>query len=267
MMTPGDDSAGALLGPSVLDALYRRFGLRLACRSAHGTPIWRSRVLADASADDLHMLAELDLADVWDLRTDDERLRAPVSPSPGTRVHVMPGRLYPPNPDSVHGADVPDIPGTPGRAGDVLAEQIGRGDVGRGLPGERMSVIYRNLGENASMLVPVVRSLLVATRPTLVCCTSGKDRTGVVCFCAQRALGVSHEDALADYLATNVANAEVNAADLRALARRGISPQRLEVARSLFCAREEYLDAFLGAVVQAWGSFEAYLDECRRGLI
>ena len=86
-----------------------------------------------------------------------------------------------------------------------------------------------------------------------------------MCYCAQRALGASHDEALASYLATNKANARVNSDDLLALGERGVPPWRLEVALSLFLAKEEYLEVFLDVVCAAYGSLEAYLERCLRG--
>lgn len=281
-------------GPAeeTLAALYAGFGLRAALTSSRGVPVWRCRAPRDTAPEDLVRFGELGLGDVWDLRTGDERASVPGLLMPGLRVHTVPGRLYPPNHDrlrrEIRGEGGPadggapacggsrpacaadadggpagcDVPGTPGRAGDALARQLEHGRTGRRAPGERMLTIYRSMAENADALAPVVRALALADRPVLVCCTSGKDRTGVACYCAQRALGVSHEKARASYLATNAANARVNADDLAALAARGVPPWRLEVALSLFIAKEEYLDAFLEGIDARYGSLDAYLDRC-----
>lgn len=278
--------------------LYERHGLRLALTSLSGACVWRCRAPKEISAEDLAAFGELGLAELWDLRTEDERAKAPGLLMPGVRVRTMPGRLYPPNREKprrseahVEGASGesgaagvgaaardgaivgaghrmpqapgdPDIPGEPGRAGDKLAGQLAHGRAGQGVPGERMLAVYRSMAERAEMLVPAVRALATAEAPALVCCTSGKDRTGVACYCAQLAAGISEADARASYLATNVVNARVNEADLDALRRRGLPELRLEVARSLFEAREEYLDTFVSGVADIYGSLDRYLAHC-----
>ena len=276
------------LATDVPAALRERFGLRLAFVSAQGMLVWRSRAPRDVTPSELAEISRLRLGEVWDLRTADERAQAPGALVPGVPVRTVEGRLYPPNPERARRevrearagqvAAVPsddarsdggdpgqDIPGAPGKAGAVLARQLDGGRAGRRAPGERMQVIYRGMAESAEKFAPVVRALALAPAPALVFCTSGKDRTGVACYCAQRAMGVSHAEALAGYLATNEANAQVNAADLAALRSRGVPAWRLEVARSLFEARPEYLETFVAGVAQTYGSFEAYLERCLRG--
>ena len=249
-----------------LDVLYARFGLRPAFTSATGTPVWRSRSPHMAGAREVELLEGLDLAEVWDLRSPAEREAVgcfPLEVRPGLRLHEASEHLYPP---AHHGPmTTSDVPGVPGKAGDVLAGQLKHERQGRRQPGERMREVYQGLGEHAEVLAPTIRALVGAAGPTLVYCTSGKDRTGVVCYCAQRALGADHDEALASYLETNKANARVNADDLLALGERGVPPWRLEVALSLFLAKEEYLEVFLGVVRETYGSLEAYLKRCLRG--
>jgi hypothetical protein len=156
-----------------------------------------------------------------------------------------------------------EIPPKPGEASSELARQLREGHLGRQQPGERMNVIYRSIGQHADALRPIVSSLMRADAPMLVFCSSGKDRTGMACYCAQRALGVSRQEAIDEYLQTNAVNARVNAEDLTRLAERGVPPWRLEVALSLFLAKEEYVDAFEDEVARGYGSFEAYLETCR----
>lgn len=240
--------------------LYARFGLRPAFVSAYGAPVWRSRSPHAADSHEVETLASLGLREVWDLRSPVERAASGSFPLSGVDLYEMPGHLYPP---AHHGPKtITDVPGVPGAAGDVLAGQLNHERQGRRKPGERMREVYQGLGEHAEALAPAIRALVGAHESALVFCTSGKDRTGVVCYCAQRALGASHAEALESYLATNRANARVNSNDLLALGERGVPPWRLEVALSLFLAKEEYLDVFLGVVDKTYGSLDAYLDRC-----
>lgn len=260
---PGD-FLGVPCDDDALAELYAHFGLRPAFVSAGGAHVWRSRSPHMAGEREVELLGRLGLSEVWDLRSPAEREAAGRFPLAGLggRLHEAPENLYPP---AHHGPmTTKDVPGVPGAAGDVLAGQLKHERQGRRQPGERMREVYQGLGDHAEVLAPTIRALVGATGPTLVYCTSGKDRTGVVCYCAQRALGATHEEALASYLATNKANARVNSDDLLALGERGVPPWRLEVALSLFLAKEEYLEVFLDVVRGAYGSLEAYLDRCLR---
>lgn len=260
-------SLGIGVTSSALAELYARFGLRPAFVSATGAQVWRSRSPHMAEAREVALLEGLGLVEVWDLRSPAEREAVgcfPLASRSGLGMHEASEHLYPP---AHHGPMTrDDVPGVPGAAGDVLAGQLKHERQGRRQPGERMCEVYQGLGEHAEALAPTIGALVGAAGPTLVYCTSGKDRTGVVCYCAQRALGASHDEALASYLETNKANARVNADDLLALGERGVPPWRLEVALSLFLAKEEYLEVFLGIVRERYGSLEAYLERCLRGV-
>lgn len=181
----------------------------------------------------------------------------------GAPAEAAPGRAGAPGaaPDLGPG----EIPPVPGRADAELARQLRDGHLGRQQPGERMDDIYRSMGRHAAVLLPVVSALVDADAPTLVYCSSGKDRTGMACYCAQRVLGASREEAIESYLQTNAVNARVNSDDLARLAERGVPPWRLEVALSLFLAKEEYVDAFEDEVARLYGSFAAYLRACEGG--
>lgn len=276
------------------------FGLRPALTSAHGAPVWRSRAPAQGVAAPQD-LADLGIREVWDLRTPAERAASPAVQIPGAQVRHPDGPLYVvgraglgmgagatrssavnaraeargiPGVDDVPGAPagsvlggIPgsgDRPPVPGLADLELARQLRDGSLGRQLSGERMEEIYTSLAEHAATLRTVVSALVGARTPTLVFCSSGKDRTGMACYCAQLALGHGRGQAMEDYLHTNAVNARVNARDLERLAARGVPPWRLEVALSLFLAKEEYVGVFERTVqARERGGLEGYLASCR----
>lgn len=284
---PPSAGGGAPAAGTERDAeLYERFGLRRALVNAQGVPVWRSRTIAAERPGDVELLGGLGLADVWDLRTEPERAAQPDADLPGVRIHALPNQFYVPadhrpgyrrsqgvafaampvGSGAPAASGAPDAydgrAGVPGQAGAVLAGRLTSEKLGHQQPGERMLDIYRTMGEHAEQFAPVIRAVVEARRPLLVHCISGKDRTGVVCYCVERLLGASHADALEGYLATNAANASQNAHDLEALAKRGVPPWRLEVALSLFLAKEEYLEAFLEATARRFGTLDAYLAWC-----
>lgn len=265
-----------------VEDMQQAFGLRLSLTSAHDAPVWRARVPAVgvASPQDL---ADLGIREVWDLRTPAERAASVAVAIPGAQVRNPEGPLYvvgrtglgmgagatraPGTTMPVKGRPVPsadDRPPVPGLADSELARQLRDGSLGQQRPGQRMEEIYASLAEHAATLRTVVRGLVGARTPTLVFCSSGKDRTGMACYCAQLALGHERTQAMQDYLRTNAVNARVNAQDMERLAAQGVPPWRLEVALSLFLAKEEYVEVF-ERTVQAHqeGGLEGYLASCR----
>lgn len=151
-----------------------------------GGRLYRSANLASVTDTGLDRLTALGLATVVDLRGAAERARA---------LAAIAG-------DAIAIRSTPIEPKTSGRIGALLEGGAGR-DVFRDL----MIRSYRGyVGEAAEAFGVAIETLvLAADRPVLVHCTAGKDRTGFVVAVLQTALGVSEDDVLADYLATNVA--------------------------------------------------------------
>lgn len=92
-------------------------------------------------------------------------------------------------------------------------------------------------------------------------CSAGKDRVGVGTVLFLTALGVSEEDAAADYLMTNT----YLAADIRQMvgsitASLGSDADAEEIA-ALFSVQEAYIDAVFRAMKEACGSTEGYLRQ------
>jgi protein-tyrosine phosphatase len=93
-------------------------------------------------------------------------------------------------------------------------------------------------------------------------CTEGKDRAGLGAVVVERALGVSEADVRADYLATNLfarsrAEGVLDALAAKLPALRGIDAD----VDAFFYAYADYYDAAMGAVTDAFGTFDAYLTE------
>ncbi len=97
-----------------------------------------------------------------------------------------------------------------------------------------------------------------ARRPALVHCTAGKDRAGFAAAVILWTLGVPDEIVREDYLASN----EYRAADTeRALAAVGALGHDVELMRTILEVRPEYLDAAVDAMVEGYGSIDAYLRD------
>ena len=89
-------------------------------------------------------------------------------------------------------------------------------------------------------------------------CTAGKDRTGIAAALLLYALGVPYETIRRDYEATNYYRAAENEATIGRITAMHISEP---VARALFSAKGDYLDATFDAIRAQYGSVERYLTE------
>jgi len=147
--------------------------------------LFRSGQLAGATQADIETLRALGLAVIVDLRRGPERERHPTG-GWTDRCRTISSDLL--------GGDDPWW--TFLRDSDLSAGSI------RG----HLLDFYRGLPFNSAYVDLFSRffaALATTTRPLLVHCTGGKDRTGVVVALTHRLLGVHPDDIVADYLLTN----------------------------------------------------------------
>lgn len=105
-------------------------------------------------------------------------------------------------------------------------------------------------------LAEVFRELANADAAALYHCTAGKDRTGWISAVLQSIAGVSHDDIMANYLATNdytAARVDATVAQLPASMK--------ETYGTLMGVRASWLQAGLDQVVASYGSMDNYLKE------
>lgn len=106
-------------------------------------------------------------------------------------------------------------------------------------------------------------ALAEAKVPLLVHCAAGKDRTGLLVWLIHHHLGVSDEDRMTDYLATNSA-VNLDGIAIQASRRfadrigRVIAP---DVLRPMVQVHEEYMAAALEAIGEEAGSVDNYLSD------
>ena len=98
--------------------------------------------------------------------------------------------------------------------------------------------------------------------PLLFHCTSGKDRTGVAAMLILLALGANRETVIADYMETNRCRTD----EIEALSRQygNLAETDTEQWEQLFVqygVLPRFADAVLDAILQRYGSWEAYFDE------
>lgn len=224
--------------------LHEKFGLRMcAGLDGHeGRPaVFRSRALTDATAKDIEALRALGVEVVYDLRKEAERA---ANPEPAAVCDAFEVRVCP-----------VDLQDDESRTQETKSRHV---KAAYGLPGERMRFLYGVMADHADAVRVIVRRIITDGRPALVHCANGKDRVGVVCAGTQIACGVSRNAVMADYLLTNECNAEMNRRDLAHYAG-FMPPDAVEVLAAMFEAREEYLEVFLEAIEERYGSFDDWI--------
>jgi protein-tyrosine phosphatase len=209
--------------------------------------LWRSGQHARATPADLERVAGLGLATVIDLRGDSER------------------QAYPCLRHGDFAADVLYAAGETAAARalaahEEAAEAILTADDAR----RAMTSLYQGMAWRP-VLVATYRLYFAALAeregPSLLHCFAGKDRTGLAAALAHHVLGVHPDDAMSDYLLTNVAlEAEMRRSGGR-IAHQLVERMGEEAAWHLLSVRPEYLTGARQAIVARHGSLDAYLDE------
>lgn len=209
--------------------------------------LWRSGQHHHATDPDLERIGALNLATVFDLRSDKEREIAPCRRPEGFagRVHIA---------ELPTGAQAPHI-------------SVTQTTAVRDPAGMRMAMIrtYEDIVFRPE-LVPAIRryfaELARGGGASLVNCMAGKDRTGVSVALLHLAVGVHRDDAIEDYLLTNTAgDVEARIAAGRAAITAYAGPIAEEAVRVLMGVEAEYLDTALAAVTEKHGSIDGYMRD------
>jgi protein-tyrosine phosphatase len=116
-----------------------------------------------------------------------------------------------------------------------------------------------------SVLREVFLELAHADAAALYHCTAGKDRTGWISAVLQSIAGVSQEEIMKDYLASNTYSAERIKASLDAIAAQAGGGAAGEYARAIYAplmgVQASFLQAGLDQVAASYGSMDNYLKE------
>jgi len=204
---------------------FRRVG-------ALSAPLWRSDHLGALNADDARQIQALGITRVLDFRGIHERASAACA-LPGVAVHSLPIE-----PTIVQKLQELVAAGYQLTASDVVVH---------------MQDTYRGfVRHNTHRFAEFFAHLLASGEPTVFHCTAGKDRTGFAAALVLRALGVSEDDVMRDYLLTN------ERLQLPDMARYPLPREVLEV---LWRVQPEFLHAAFEEVDASYGSLEAYLRE------
>jgi protein-tyrosine phosphatase len=210
-----------------------------------GRTRWGAVFRADApdrlTAADLAAIDQLGLRVVYDLRTDDERTRAP-SALPAAVRH----ELFDIGGDAAHATPLNKM------------FRSGRLD---DLPDDLLHHVYLDIGEQDAAALGRVLTGLAAPGglPALIHCTAGKDRTGLAAALLLSVLGVDDDAVLDDYTLSSGYFSERRMAELLPrLATLGLDPDRY---REVFGAPRHAMAATLDALRSTYGSVPDYLFE------
>ncbi|RYF43054.1 MAG: tyrosine-protein phosphatase [Comamonadaceae bacterium] len=213
---------------------FRDLGLYIGAegRRMQRRRLFRSDHLGALEAQDVAALSALGIARVLDLRGVTERSGA-VCALPGVPVHSL--------------AIEPTIV-------QVLTELVA---AGQAITSQdvvaHMKDTYRGfVRHNSHRFAELFGHLLESDAPLVFHCTAGKDRTGFAAALIQRALGVSQDDVLRDYLLTNERLKPPGAV------RYGLTP---EVAQVLWRVQPEFLQASFETVDSVYGGIDGYLRD------
>ncbi len=205
--------------------------------------LWRSGQHFEASDDDLATIDALNLAHVFDLRSDRERVSHPCRRPSGfsATIHTV-------SDDTANQA--PHVSSARRDAATTRANMV------RSYQG----IAFRPL------LIDMVKNMVVRLAngdgSSLVNCMAGKDRTGFAVAMVHHALGVHHDDILSDYLLTNSAgDPEARIAAGHRTVSHLIGDADIEAVRVLMGVEAEYLDTAWTAMCERHGSVDAYQQQ------
>ena len=213
-------------------------------KTVRTSKIFRSGRPSDGTEADLVTLEDLGTNLVIDLRSADESASAPDPPIGKASVLLIPVSADPVTGRAVH-------------------------DVSELSVRERMKAMYREiiLGKDSSKALGDVFSALLDNSGgvSLLHCTAGKDRTGIVTALIYELLGVGRERIILDYMLTNEClTAFADRLFLRISSRMDDEKRTPEFRQSFYDSmfvREEYILSMYDAIAQSCGTPEEYLRE------
>jgi protein-tyrosine phosphatase len=213
--------------------------------------IFRSPALALASSGDLSRLAALGLRTVVDLRSDEERERAPEAQLlPDGTAYVV---------ADVNGPDVSRSPMWQLHALRSAEERRAAFASGRAEAGFEAKFRDFATGERPRRALGLLMASLAAPGglPAVFHCSTGKDRTGWAAAVLLTYLGVGEGAVMADFLAGNDAIRTLMQPAVDRHVADGGRPDDLD---ALIGVRPSYLRAGLDEVTRAHGTMEAYVE-------
>ncbi len=208
--------------------------------------LFRSDDLPDLSTLDVRRFERLGIRTVYDLRHDYEKTKNPSRLPDGDQVQVVEIPVYYPPLDRRESRRK------------ILSAKVDEGHFRELMIDANRAFALDYLDQVSGLL----RSLAAAdTRPAVIHCTDGKDRTGFAIAVILSAVGVPRETIYEDYLLSNVFLESKNKRNAFLAWLGSLFRVPRDEVRYLLDVRREYLEAAFAAIDEEYGSFDAYLRE------
>ncbi len=207
--------------------------------------LFRSGDTSGASQSDLSVISAIDPVVLVDLRGDSERAAAPCRWPPDLRA-----RIFETDGESAKMAFHEEAAENPVSASSITEEFASR---------------YENLPFRPHLqgiYAKYLEALATCDGPSMVFCTAGKDRTGVIVAILQTLLGVHSDDVMDEYLLTNCApDSDAQISRLRTQIEhrfgKGLSEEAIRVVTRVDPA---FLKRAFDTICEHHGSIEAYAE-------
>ncbi|MGR4862718.1 tyrosine-protein phosphatase [Caulobacter sp. LARHSG274] len=209
--------------------------------------LFRAAHQAEATDDDLAVIAALNLAVVVDLRRPNERRRDPSRRWPGFAAEVIDNDLGVTGEDPWH-AFLRDSDLSVASIHAYLVDYYRRAPFK-----DRHLDLFRRY----------FQALAAARGPVLIHCAAGKDRTGLLAALTHHLAGVADDDLVDDYLLTNDEDRFLRRGPKFAALIEAATGRRLPDAaiRAALGVEAEYLAAALAEMRRQYGSVDGYLEQ------
>ena len=212
--------------------------------------LYRSTDLSALDGRGVEAVTRLGVRTVYDLRTRIERETHPDRVPAGTRVlvaDVLAGA--PPEGSPFHMMSLIQDP-------EAVTAALGNGGAVRFFEARYRELVALDSAREG--YGRMFRDLAAAgSRPGLVHCTTGKDRTGWAVASLLLLLGVPEDAVMGEYLLSNDAMEALFGAELDAFQARGLDP---ELLRPLTGVREGYLEIALATMRRTYGDVDSYFE-------
>ena len=116
----------------------------------------------------------------------------------------------------------------------------------------------RSLSQRIDINRPIRAILKQETEPFLYHCTAGKDRTGIFSAILMMAMDFDMDAVSEEYMRIN--KPQMEDLKIRALKNMGL-PENSARLDFMFSVRGEYINAYLGGIMEAYGSVDVYLEK------
>jgi protein tyrosine/serine phosphatase len=212
-----------------------------------GDRLYRSGHFARASTATIARLAGMSFTVIADLRLTSERMEQPGTWPDKAAAHVLclQGDV---------GDDAPHMALLKARQFDFDSIDRFYSDFYRNIP---FDPLYKPL------FGAVLRAVAATTGRTLIYCSAGKDRTGVLAALTQHALGVPPELIVADYMKSREADGiDAIVPEIQQRLRKRLAQEVApELAKKMLGVEEDYLRGAIDAIERRYRSMDGYLED------